>query len=138
MPRSILARLKAARFGEMTTPGTIVGVDFGAPKRARDQRRKIIAIAAQSTGWRSYRIDSSGLNARLIQHRLPGWTAQELGEELLARPVRVIGFDFPFSIPLPLLRDPNFAAAVGHKGAFRRLAGLQLVGRAAPASSAPR
>jgi len=24
---------------------TVVGVDFGAPRRARDQRRKIIAIA---------------------------------------------------------------------------------------------
>jgi hypothetical protein len=28
----------------------IVGVDFGAPQRARHQRRKIIAIAARSTG----------------------------------------------------------------------------------------
>ena len=36
----------------------IVGVDFGAPQRARDQRRKIIAIAAHSTGWHSYRIDA--------------------------------------------------------------------------------
>ena len=32
----------------------IVGVDFGAPQRARDQRRKIIAIAAHATGWHSY------------------------------------------------------------------------------------
>ena len=28
---------------------TIVGVDFGGPRRARDQRRKIIAIAARAT-----------------------------------------------------------------------------------------
>jgi hypothetical protein len=27
---------------------SVVGVDFGAPRRARDQRRKIIAIAAQA------------------------------------------------------------------------------------------
>ena len=40
----------------------IVGVDFGAPQRARDQRRKIIAIAAHSTGWHSYRIDATGMN----------------------------------------------------------------------------
>jgi hypothetical protein len=36
---------------------TIVGVDFGAPRRARDQRRKIIAIAAHPIDWRRYRID---------------------------------------------------------------------------------
>jgi hypothetical protein len=29
---------------------TVVGVDFGAPRRARDQRRKIIAIAAWLRG----------------------------------------------------------------------------------------
>lgn len=38
----------------------IVGVDFGAPQRARDQRRKIIAVAAHATGWHSYRIDGPG------------------------------------------------------------------------------
>jgi hypothetical protein len=33
-------------YGRMNTPGAILGVDFGAPRRARDQRRKIVAIAA--------------------------------------------------------------------------------------------
>lgn len=47
----------------------IVGVDFGAPQRTRDQRRKIIAVAAHSTGWHSYRIDATGMNARLLRSR---------------------------------------------------------------------
>jgi len=45
---------------------TVVGVDFGAPRRARDQRRKIIAIEARPTDWRRYRIDATGMNARLL------------------------------------------------------------------------
>ena len=97
----------------------IVGVDFGAPKRARDQRRKIITIAAHATAGRSYRIDATGINARLLANAPPGWTAKELLDELLARPARVVGFDFPFCVPHALLRDAKFAAAVGHKdGAF--------------------
>ncbi len=39
---------------------TIVGVDFGAPRRARDQRRKIIAIAAHAVADRQYRVDAIG------------------------------------------------------------------------------
>lgn len=96
----------------------IVGVDFGAPQRARDQRRKIVAVAARATGWRAYRVDATGINARLLASDPPGWTAQELLDELLARPARVVGFDFPFGVPLSLLRDPAFAADVGHEGAF--------------------
>jgi len=97
----------------------IVGVDFGAPQRARDQRRKIIAIAARSTGWRSYRIDAAGMNARLLTNEPPGWTAKDLVDELVARPARVVGFDFPFCVPHVLLRDPKFASDVGYiDGAF--------------------
>ncbi len=41
--------------------------------------------------------------------------------ELLARPARVVGLDFPFGVPHDLLLDPWFAAAVGHReGPFRR------------------
>ncbi|MBK9030973.1 MAG: hypothetical protein IPL61_06470 [Myxococcales bacterium] len=97
----------------------IVGVDFGAPQRARDQRRKIIAIAAHSTGWHSYRIDATGMNTRLLANAPPGWTAKELVDEITARPARVVGFDFPFCVPHALLRDPKFAADIGYKdGAF--------------------
>jgi hypothetical protein len=96
----------------------IVGVDFGAPQRARDQRKKIIAIAAQATDWRSYRVDVTGLNVRLLANEPPGWSAKELLDELLARPARVVAFDFPFCVPHALLRDDKFAEAAGHKGAF--------------------
>ncbi len=92
----------------------IVGVDFGAPQRARDQRRKIIAIAAHSMGCRSYRIDTTGMNERLLADTPPGWTAKDLADELVARPARVVGFDFPFCVPHALLRDAKFAADVGH------------------------
>lgn len=97
----------------------VVGVDFGAPQRARDQRRKIIAIAAYATDRARYRIDASGLNSRLLANDPPGWSAEELIEELLIRPVRVAAFDFPFCIPGALLRDDKFAADAGHyDGAF--------------------
>ncbi len=97
----------------------IVGIDFGAPARARDQRRKIIAIAARATRWRRYRIDATGLNARLLTNHPPGWSAKELLDELLANPVRVAAFDFPFGVPDSLLSDPRFAADAGSKdGAF--------------------
>ena len=35
----------------------------------------------------------------------PGWSAKELLDELLTRAVRIVAFDFPFSIPDALLRD---------------------------------
>jgi hypothetical protein len=103
-----------------STSTTMLGVDFGAPQRARDQRRKIIAIAARPTDWRRYRIDATGMNGRLLAKDPPGWTATELLDELLANPVRIAAFDFPFCIPDALLRDEKFAADAGYKdGAFR-------------------
>lgn len=99
-------------------PRTILGVDFGAPQRARDQRRKIIAIEAHPIASHRYRVDGGGLNARLLTSHPPGWSAAELLDELLARPVRVAAFDLPFCVPDLLLRDPAFAASVGHRGAF--------------------
>ena len=94
----------------------IVGIDFGAPRRARDQRRKIIAIAAEATDWRRYRIAATGMNARLLARDPPGWSAQELLDALLARAARVVAIDFPFSLPFALLSDPEFARAAGHAG----------------------
>lgn len=91
----------------------IVGVDFGAPRRARDQRRKIIAIAAHATGRRRYRVEATGMNGRLLANDPPGWSAKELLDELLAHPVRVAAFDFPFCVPAALLSDGGFAAAAG-------------------------
>ena len=87
---------------------TVVGVDFGAPRRARDQRRKIIAIAAHAVADRRYRVDATGMNERLLAKSPPGWGAKELLDELLTRTVRIAAFDFPFSIPVVLLRDEKF------------------------------
>lgn len=98
----------------ITAEPAIIGVDFGAPRRARDQREKIIAIAAHATTG-GYRIDATGLNARLLTTNPPGFEARELLDELLARPVRVAAFDAPFGIPEALLADPAFAAAVGSR-----------------------
>jgi hypothetical protein len=104
----------------LANSNTIVGVDFGAPRRACDQRRKIIAIEAHAVDWRRYRIDATGLNARLLASDPPGWPAAELLEALLDRPLRIAGFDFPFCVPDVLLRDERFAAAAGYtRGAFR-------------------
>lgn len=98
---------------------TVVGVDFGAPQRARDQRRKILALAALGIGWRRYRIDATGMNERLLAADPPGWSARELLDELLTRPVRIAAFDFPFCVPDALLRDEKFAADAGYRdGAF--------------------
>jgi hypothetical protein len=97
----------------------IVGVDFGAPRRARDQRRKLVALAAEPAGPRAYRVAATGMNARVVVDDAPGWTARELVDALLARPARVVGFDFPFGVPDALLADPRFAADVGYPdGAF--------------------
>ncbi|AKV04358.1 hypothetical protein AKJ09_11021 [Labilithrix luteola] len=97
----------------------IVGVDFGAPRRGRDQRRKIIAIAAHATGPGKYRIDMTGMNARLRVSSAPGWSAKELLDELIARPAQVVAFDFPFCVPHALLQDAKFASNVGYEdGAF--------------------
>ncbi|MCC6811919.1 MAG: hypothetical protein IT381_31130 [Deltaproteobacteria bacterium] len=98
---------------------TVIGVDFGAPSRERNQRNKIVAIQATQTAWRRYKIDASGFNARLLQGGPPGWTAAELVAELVRRPAKVVGFDFPFSLPQALLRDESFARAAGYSdGAF--------------------
>ncbi len=103
----------------MPNSDSIVGVDFGGPRSARDQRRKIIAIEARPTAWRRYRIDATRMNERLLAADPPGWSAKEVLSELLRRPARIVAFDFPFSIPQALLRDVTFASDAGYTdGAF--------------------
>ena len=98
----------------------IVGVDFAGPRRAVDQRRKIIAIGASRLASGTYQVTTGGFNARLTSgSSLPGWTGEELAHALRGdHPARVVALDFPFSIPQPLLDDPDFAAAAGHHGAL--------------------
>jgi hypothetical protein len=98
----------------------IIGSDFSGTRRAREQRRKIIALAARREADGRYTIAPNGFNARVLATpRQPGWTAEELADALNSgEPARVVAFDFPFSIPAPLLNDPAFAARVGHLEAF--------------------
>lgn len=104
----------------MPTRELIIGSDFSGARGARDQRRKIVALAAIRETVGRYTIAPGGFNARILASpQQPGWTAAELAATLIdGEPARVVGFDFPFSIPAPLLADPAFAARVGHDGAF--------------------
>lgn len=105
----------------------IIGVDFGVPRRAGDQAKKIILIEAVRLSDRRYSILPTGRNARLVnascgerwQHRRRGWTMEQLRNSLCAdTDVAAAGFDFPFSIPAELLHDVSFANAVGEREAF--------------------
>jgi len=99
---------------------TVIGVDFSGTRLARDQRRKIIALAAVREEAGRYTITPHGFNARVIERPTqPGWTGEELAQTLLTGPaIRVAAFDFPFSLPHALLIDPAFAAAVGQAEPF--------------------
>jgi predicted unusual protein kinase regulating ubiquinone biosynthesis (AarF/ABC1/UbiB family) len=49
----------------LAASNTVVGVDFGALRRARDQRRKMFAIAACAVTDRHYRVDAIGVAGRV-------------------------------------------------------------------------
>jgi hypothetical protein len=53
----------------LAASNTVVGVDFGALRRARDQRRKTIAIAESAVTDRHYRVDAIGAADR-VQERM--------------------------------------------------------------------
>lgn len=99
---------------------TCIGVDFSGARLARDQRKKIIALAAARDEGGAYRITPDEFNTRIVATpRSPGWTAEELAAWLgSAATPRAVGFDFPFSLPRQLLDDPDFAASVGWTEAF--------------------
>lgn len=44
----------------------LFAIDFGGPRKARDPRRKIIAIVALATGRRRDRVDERDMKARLL------------------------------------------------------------------------
>jgi predicted nuclease with RNAse H fold len=97
----------------------VVGIDFAGPAKARDQRRKILAVLAERAAPRRWVVPPAGLNARLLRSP-PGWTAGELADALVAMAPApsVVGADFPFCVPRALLARASFAAAAGHGGAF--------------------
>lgn len=97
----------------------IVGIDFAGPAGARDQRRKILAVAAERTRASRFVVSRAGLNARLLRDP-PGWTAAELADALLSlEPVpAIVAADFPFCVPRELLALRSFAAAVGRRSPF--------------------
>jgi hypothetical protein len=98
----------------------VVGIDFAGPARACDQRRKILAVAAERVGRSRYAVSRSGLNARLLSAP-PGWTAEELADALLSlRPVpSTVAADFPFCVPRELLARASFSAVLGRASPFR-------------------
>lgn len=101
---------------------------MGVPLRRGEQPKKIILIEAQRVGERQYVISRDGRNARLIRERAgeqvpnlnrPGWTLQELATSVANDPLATVAaYDFPFGIPIELLDDPAFAAAVGRERRF--------------------
>jgi hypothetical protein len=127
---------------------TIVGVDFGVPRRAGEQAKKIILIEAKKRSDESYEILPKGRNARLVagiadcsinrsrnrsvdrgthwRDRRSGWTMEELRDSLVGDDlVAVAAFDFPFSLPTEILEDVVFANAVGRAEAFGTRAAWQ-------------
>jgi hypothetical protein len=99
----------------------LIGCDFGAPRRAGDQAKKIIAIEAVEMERGHYAIHAVGTNARLAKwpEVRPGWTVPTLRDWLAShRTLHVGAFDFPFSIPLTLLQSPEFAKRLHLLDAF--------------------
>lgn len=89
-----------------------IGCDFGAPRKAGDQAKKIIAIEAVEVGAKHFAIQDLGHNRRLLEppNGRPGWTVPALRDALVNdRSVLIGAFDFPFSIPLSLLHSAAFA-----------------------------
>ena len=112
----------------------VIGVDFGVPRRAGDQAKKIILIEAVKRSGRRYSIEPTGRNERLVRpfggnswrERRRGWTMDELRDSLCADAgVAAAAFDFPFSLPISLLRDRSFAQAVETTEAFKTRAAWQ-------------
>lgn len=97
----------------------VAGCDFGVPRRAGDQAKKIILIEAIRAGDQRYIIERTGRNERLVRpfakgetwkHNRRGWTLLDLYQSLSNDySVKACSFDFPFSIPQSLLSDAGFA-----------------------------
>lgn len=105
-----------------------IGCDFSGNLTAGEQAKKTILIEAVRIGPKSWRIEPTGRNERLIRrpdrrkpwrHNRRGWTIAELADSLCQDSSIIAGgFDFPFSIPVTLLKDSAFAEAC--RGASRQ------------------
>ncbi len=99
-----------------------IGCDFGTPRKAGDQAKKIIAIEAVEIGPKHFAIRNLGRNRRLLElpNGRPGWTVPALRDSLANdRSVQIGAFDFPFSIPLSLLQSGPFAQRIDVAKPFR-------------------
>lgn len=118
-PETLKTMLEAC----LTLRPRVAGCDFGVPSKAGDQSKKIIFIEAVRVGSRSYIIEKTGRNERLVRPFLSGgawrrnrrgWTLPDLYESLSNDySIKACSFDFPFSIPRSLLNDKEFAQCMG-------------------------
>lgn len=123
-PQPLSAMLEAC---EAVAP-KLLGCDFGAPRKAGDQAKKIIAIEATEIAPQHYAVRSGGRNQRLAGWRpgvakwpddRPGWTLPSLRDSLISDASIAIGaFDFPFSLPVSLLAMPEFSQRISYPKAF--------------------
>jgi hypothetical protein len=99
-PEPLAAMLRAC----LAARPRVVGCDFGVPKKAGDQAKKIILVEAVRLGQRHYAVEPTGRNARLVRdiasrgpwkERRRGWTLPDLADSLSSDPtVKVVAFDF--------------------------------------------
>jgi hypothetical protein len=132
-PEPLAAMLKAC----LSTRPLVFGCDFGVPRKAGDQAKKIILVEAVRLDQRRYAIEPTGRNSRLVREyakgagwkeRRRGWTLPDLVDSLCADPAVKLGaFDFPFSLPVALLNDDKFARLMGQPALLTRAAWAQFV-----------
>jgi hypothetical protein len=120
----------------------VIGCDFGAPRKAGDQAKKIIAIEAIEVAPKHYAVRTGGRNQRLARWKpgstststsssnldsgsgswldsRPGWTLTAMRDWLNSdSSVRIGAFDFPFSLPMSLLGMPEFSQRMDCATAF--------------------
>jgi hypothetical protein len=121
----------------LATRPRVLGCDFGVPRKAGNQAKKIILLEAVQLGQRHYAIEPTGRNARLVheyasgvpwKEKRRGWTLPDLADSLCADPsVKVAAFDFPFSLPIALLNDDEFARLMGQAPFHTRAVWAQFV-----------
>ena len=115
----------------------IIGVDFGVPRRAGDQAKKIILIEAVKRSGRRYAIEPTERNERLVRlvagngwrGRRRGWTMDELRDSLCGDiDVAAAAFDLPFSLPSRTSARSRFCPSRGGKASIQDACCMASVG----------